>query len=178
MRTLCAGEDRVRGGWRSGGGRRQAHLDALLSQEPHTSASVDPAAGVAPEQRCRTDTKRMQEDAHLARLCGRAAIPLTRLSQWTRATVTNAGHIHQTQIAVSLPTPLLEVKRLSCGTAQRPIRLERKVGSGEAPRFPRRVAGVGGPYPAAGGEEGGRLAVCSFCEEMAAANSVVRTGSG
>jgi hypothetical protein len=112
------------------------------------------------------------------RLRGRVAMPLTLLAQRTRAAVAHASRIHHAQTAIGLPTPLLRVKRLSCWTAERPIRLERKVGSGQAPRFPRRVALVGGPYPAAGGDEGGRVAACSLCGERAGANAVVRTGSG
>ena len=34
-------------------------------------------------------------------------------------------------------------ERLPCWTTERPIGLERKVSSGEAPRCPRRVAGAG-----------------------------------
>src|SRR6266849_8032398 len=34
--TLRAGKDHVRCAWRRGGGRRQAHLDALVSHELHT----------------------------------------------------------------------------------------------------------------------------------------------
>ena len=90
----------------------------------------------------------------------------------------NTGRIDHAQTSVPFLTPLLDAKRLPCLVLKRAIRLERKVGSGEAPCFPRRVALVGGPYPAVGGDEGGRAAACSFCGGMAAANSVVRTGAG
>ena len=99
------------------------------------------------------------------RLRGSAAIPLTLLAQRARAAMANAGRKHHTQTAIGLSTPLLGVKRLSCWTAERPIRLERKVGSREATRFPRRVAAVGGPYPEAGVDEGGPMAACSFCAD-------------
>ena len=59
-----AGKDHVRFAWRSGGGRRQAHLDALVSHELLTSAPVLSPAPVAPEQRCRSDDERMQKHTH------------------------------------------------------------------------------------------------------------------
>lgn len=40
MGTLRAGQDHFRFAWRSCGGRRQAHLDALVSHELHTGAPV------------------------------------------------------------------------------------------------------------------------------------------
>ena len=135
MRSLRAGEDPVRGGWRSGG-RRQAHLNALVSHELHAGTPMFSAAPIAPEERGRTNLARMQQHAHLARLCRRIAIPLTLLAQRTRAAVANAGRIDHAQTAIDLAAPLLGMKRLPCGTEERPIRLERKVGPGEAPRFP------------------------------------------
>lgn len=138
--ALRTGEDHVRGEWRSGG-RRQADLDALLSHQLHAGASVFSAAPVAPEQRCGTHPQRMQEYTDLARLGRGVALPLTLFAQWARAAVANAGGIDHAQTAIGLSAPLLDPKRLSCGTAQRPIGLERKVGSGEAPRFPRSGAG-------------------------------------
>jgi hypothetical protein len=46
VRALRTGEDRIRGGRRSGR-RRQAYLDALLSHQLHTGTPVFSAAGVA-----------------------------------------------------------------------------------------------------------------------------------
>jgi hypothetical protein len=40
------------------------------------------------------------------------------------------------------------------------------------------VAVVGGPYPEAGADEAGLVAVCSLCGGSATANSVVRNGTG
>src|SRR6266566_1254777 len=40
VRSLRAGQDHVRFVWRSCGGRRQAHLDALVPHELHTGAPV------------------------------------------------------------------------------------------------------------------------------------------
>jgi hypothetical protein len=101
VRSLRTGQDHVRGAWRSGG-RRQTHLDALVSHKLHTSAPVLSAA----------------------------PIPRSR---------SGAGSTR------SACEPHTHLTRLSCWTAERPIRLERKVGSCEAPRFPRRVALMGGP---------------------------------
>jgi hypothetical protein len=135
VRALRTGEDHVRGRWRSDG-RRQADLDALLSRELHAGASVLSAAPIAPEQRCGTHPQRMQQHTYLARLCRGVALPLTLFAEWARAAVANAGRIDHAQTAISLSTPLLRAKWLPCWTAQRPIRLQRKVGSGEAPRLP------------------------------------------
>ena len=136
VRALRTREDHVRGGWRSGGGRRQAHFKALVPHELDTGTPVDSAAPISPEQRCGADMKWMQQHTHLARLCGRAPIPLALLAQRARAAVANAGRIHQAQTAIPLATPLLEVKRLPCGTTQGPVGLQRKVLTSKAPGFP------------------------------------------
>jgi hypothetical protein len=60
MRALRTGEDRFRCGWRSGGGRRQAVLDALVAHKLHAGAPMGSAAGVAPEQWGRADDERMR----------------------------------------------------------------------------------------------------------------------
>lgn len=122
----------------------------------HEASPVESAAPIAPEQRCRADAKRMQQDADLERLGGRAAIPLTLLAQRTRAAVANAGRIHQAQAAVGFSTPLLGMKRLSCGTTERSVRLERKVLTRKAPRFPGGGRGRRA-IPRCGGGGGGSL---------------------
>src|SRR5262249_43230225 len=62
--ALCAVEDRVRDGWRSGGRWRQAHLQAKVSHELQAGTPMCSAARVAPEQRGNTNRERMQEHAH------------------------------------------------------------------------------------------------------------------
>jgi len=136
VRSLGTGQDHVSCAWQSGGRWLQAHLDALVSHELHTGAPVRSAAPISTEQRCRTQPERMQKYTHLARLRGSAAIPLTLLAQRTRAAMANAGRKHHAQTSIGLSTPLLGVKLLPCWTEERPIRLERKVGSREATRFP------------------------------------------
>jgi hypothetical protein len=60
VRALRTGEDHVRRAWRSYGGRRQAHINALVSHELDAGAPVRSAAGVAPEQRRGTHSQRMR----------------------------------------------------------------------------------------------------------------------
>ena len=135
-------------------------------------------APISPEERGRTNLERMQQHAHLARLCCLPAIPLTLLAQRTGATTANAGRIHHAQTAINFLTVFLDTKRLPGWTAQRPIGLEWKIGPGEAASFPRRVAVAGGAYPEVGAvaEEVGRAGACSLRGGRAGANSVVRSG--
>ncbi len=107
-----------------------------MSHEPHAGPSMLSAAGGVPEQGSRTHLQRMRQDTDLARFRGGAAIPLALLTQRTGAATANAGGIHHTQAAIGFPAPLLDNKLLPCGTAPRPIRLERKVLTREAVRFP------------------------------------------
>ena len=51
VRSLRTGKDHFREASRSCGGRRQAHLDVLVSHELHTGAPVLSTAPVTPEQR-------------------------------------------------------------------------------------------------------------------------------
>jgi hypothetical protein len=98
----------------------------------------------------------MEQEADLARLRGSAAIPLTLLTQRTRAAVANAGRIQHAQATIGFSTPLLGMKRLSCGTTQRSVGLERKVLTRKAPRFP--GAGCGRrAIPRCGSAGGGSL---------------------
>ena len=105
--TLRTGQDHFRFAWRSSGGRRQAHLDALVSHELHTGASVRSSTPVAPEQRGRSDDEGMQKHTHLARLSGRAAIPLTLLALGTGTTTADAGRIDHAQASSGLLAPLV-----------------------------------------------------------------------
>ncbi len=135
-RALCARQDHVGDGWRSGGRWRQAHLQALVAHELQAGTPICSAAPIAPEERGRTHLERMQQHAHLARLRRRAAIPLTLLAQPTGTTTADAGAIHHAQAPVGFSARLLREQGLVSRTAQRPIRLESKVLTGEAARFP------------------------------------------
>src|SRR6266516_6605087 len=61
MGALGAGQDHFCVARRSGGGRRQAHLDALVSQELHTGTPMLSAAPIPPEQWRGTNLERMQQ---------------------------------------------------------------------------------------------------------------------
>lgn len=134
VRTLRPGEDRVRSGWQSGGWR-QAHFKALVPHELDTGTPMFSAAPISPEQWCGADAKRMQQHTDLARLCGSTPIPLALLTERARAAAANAGRIHDAQAPISFSTPFMGKKRLPCGTPERPIRLERKISSGETTCF-------------------------------------------
>jgi hypothetical protein len=69
----------------------------------------------------------MQQHAHLARLCRRSTIPLTLFAEWTGPTTPNAGTIHDAQAAIGFSTLFLGHKLLPCWTAQRSVRLEKKI---------------------------------------------------
>jgi hypothetical protein len=60
-------------------GRLHPHLQALASQQLHGRPSMKPPAPVTPEERGRPDHKGVQQHAHLARLRGGSALPLTLL---------------------------------------------------------------------------------------------------
>src|SRR5207245_6192210 len=126
------------------------------TNEVDTGTSMLSSAPVLPEKRLLSDSERMQEHADLARLFDGVTIPLARLSQRAGTTIAVTSGIHHAQAAISLSTMLLGHKRLPCWTAQRPVGLERKVGSGEATGFPRRVAAVAWPYPETGADTAGR----------------------
>ena len=73
---------------------------------------------------------------HLARLFGRTTLPLTLAAQRTGATTAHAGRMHHTQASIGFSASFMREQFLSSRATKRAIRLERKVGSGEAPRFP------------------------------------------
>src|SRR5271167_8789 len=78
----------------------------------------------------------MQQYTDLTRLLGGAALPLTLLAQGTGTATTNTGRIDHTQAPIGFSALLMGNQRLASGTPQRPIRLERKVLTREAVRFP------------------------------------------
>src|SRR6266568_6587404 len=78
----------------------------------------------------------MQQDAHLARLRGGAAIPLTLLAQRAGTTTADACSIDDAQAPISFSAPLVCHKCLPGRAAERSIRLERKVLPREATSLP------------------------------------------
>jgi hypothetical protein len=140
-----------------------------------------PSVPVSPEKRSRAYREGMKQDAHLARFGRGTPVPLALVAQGTRTAVANAGGIDDAQAAITLSTVLMRDQNVACRTSQGSIRLEGKVGSGEAARFPRRVAVVGGAYPEASAEgagETGLVGACSLGALRAGAMEVVRTGRG
>lgn len=140
----------MRGARSKGGRRRQAHLDAVVLHELHTGAPVFSSAPIAPEEQIRTNGKRMERDTDLARLCGRAAIPLALLTERTETATLDAGSVHHTQAAIGFSALLMRSQFLVCRAPKRSIRLERTVPAREATSLPcgadlwrRRARGTG-----------------------------------
>jgi hypothetical protein len=76
---------------------------------------------------------RPEDGAHPARLL-RGTGFLTLFAQWTRAAMANAGGIQHAQRAVALRPAFLQVQRMACWAAQRPIGLRRKCGTRKSMR--------------------------------------------
>jgi len=83
----------------------------------------------------------MEQDAHLARFGRGPSIPLALRTFRTGTAVANAGRVDHPQAAIMLSTSFMRNQHLICWTPQRPIGLKRKVGAGEAARFPGRRGG-------------------------------------
>src|SRR6266705_2629180 len=158
------------------------HLDLqVLAMQTQAGVPLLPSVPVSPEEGSRAYRQGMKQDAHLARFGRGPPVPLALVAQGTRTAVTNAGGIDDPQAAITLSTVLVRDQHVACRTSQGSIRLEGKVGSGEAASFPRRVAVGGGAYPEAGAEEAseaGLVGAYSFGALRAGANSVARTGKG
>ena len=178
MGTLCAGKGCRLDSQARRSGRPELDLDALIAQELDTGASVDSTTPVLPEERRIPNDKRMEQDAHLARLARFAPLPLALLAQRAGAATANAGGIHHAQASISFSAVFVRNQLLVSRAPKRPIELASKVLAGKAACFPRRVAVVGGPYPDARAEEAGRVVACELPDGRAGANSVVRTGIG
>src|SRR5260370_12761011 len=117
----------------------------------------------------------MEQDAHLARLARFAPLPLALLAQRAGAATANAGGIHHAQASISFSAVFVRNQLLVSRAPKRPIELASKVLAGKAACFPRRVAGVGGPYPDPGAEEARRRGASQPPAWRAAAKSLVPT---
>ena len=111
-------------------------LDALMTKEVYARPTMLPPTPVLPENRLTANGERVQEDADLARFRGGTALPLALLAQQTGTATADTGSIHDAQAPIGFSALFLDPKRLPGWTAQHPIRLERKIGSGEAVSFP------------------------------------------
>jgi hypothetical protein len=94
------------------------------------------AAPISPEERCGTNSERVEQHADLARLFGRAAIPLTPLTQRAGAATVNTGSVHHAQTSIGFSAVLMRGQLLICRAAKRSIGLERKVLTLEATGLP------------------------------------------
>ncbi len=79
------------------------HVHALAAHDLHTSPSVRASRPITPQQGGGTHLERMEQDAHLTRLSGLFAIPLTLFPQLTGTTICNSGCVDDAQ-TVSLFT--------------------------------------------------------------------------
>jgi hypothetical protein len=91
---------------------------------------------VSPEQRSRTDSEGMEQHTHPARLCRLRAMPLTPLAEPTGAAVADPGGIDDAQTAPLFFAPFLGKEGFASRAAHRPVWLEGKILSREAPGFP------------------------------------------
>ena len=135
VRSLRAGKDHFRFAWRSCGGRRQAHLDALVSHELHTGAPVRSTAPIPPEQRRGTNPERMQQYTDPTRLRGCFPVPLTLQTLWAAATIEYPGAVEHAQTAIGFAALLGWAQRLAIWAVQHPVGLEGEVLPRETPRF-------------------------------------------
>ena len=148
VRSLRAGKDHFHFAWRSCGGRRQAHLDALVSHELHPGAPVLSAAPIPPEQRRGTNPERMQQYTDPTRLRGCFPVPLTLLAQRAAATIAYPGAVEQAQTAIGFAALLGWAQRLASRTGERPVGLEGEVLPRETTCFPGQGARSACPSPA------------------------------
>jgi hypothetical protein len=96
-------------------------------------------SNLAKPERPIPDSEWMQEHTHLARLFGRAVIPLTLLTERTGAATVNTGSIHDTQASIGFSALLMRGQFLVGWAAKRSIRLESKILGSEATGLPCRT---------------------------------------
>src|SRR5258708_4231437 len=114
------------------------HLHPLGTQQLLAHPSMKPPTPITPKQGRGTHDEGMQEHTRLTRFRRSTALPLTLFSQRARTATADAGSVHHTQASISFPASLMGDERLASGTAQRAIRLQGKVATGETTRLPGR----------------------------------------
>jgi len=113
---------------------------------------------VSPQQRSRSHWQGMEQDTDLARFACFAPAPLALLPQRTRTAIANAGRIDHAQTAIAFSPLLMRDQDVACRTPKGPIRLEGKVGPGEAASFPGSRSGRWSiPRGGGGGRRCGRM---------------------
>src|SRR5437868_1372569 len=100
MRPLRTGQGRRRDRWAGREALLSLHLHVLLTEQLYARPSMVATIPVMPEQRSRPNDEGMQQHAHLARLRGGSALPLTLLAQRTGAATADAGRIDHTQAPI------------------------------------------------------------------------------
>src|SRR5713226_7567146 len=151
------------------------HLDReVLAMQTQAGVPLVPSVPVSPEERSRAAPPGDEAGCSPGAVWPWSSRSIgTGRGIRTRTAVTNAGGIDDPQAAITLSTVLMRDQHVACRTPQGSIRLEGKVGSGEAASFPRRVAVVGGAYPETGAEEAseaGLVGAYSFGAGRAGAN--------
>src|SRR5438876_3679853 len=113
----------------TGSGLPRLHLDlhALVVKQLYTRPPMSSSTPVLPEERRIPNDKRMEQDAHLARLARFAALPVARLSQRAGAATANAGGIHHAQASISFSAVFVRNQLLVSRAPKRPIELASKV---------------------------------------------------
>ncbi len=126
--TLRAGQDHFRAAKRSCGGRRQAHLNALVPHELHAGAPVLSPAPI-PRSRSGVGPTRRGCEPHTdpTWFCGCFPVPLTPQTLWAATTIEDAGAVEHAQTAIGKALLLGWAQRLASRTVQRPIGLEGEV---------------------------------------------------
>lgn len=136
MCSLLARKRRSLDGWAEGAARFHSDLHPLAPYQLQARPPLYAMAPVPPEQRRRGEGQRMQEHAHPARLPGVPGMPLALLAQPTGTAVAYLSGIDHTQAPIGVAAMFRRRERLPGRTAQRPIRLARKVSTREAAVFP------------------------------------------
>ena len=107
-----------------------------MLRELDTGTPMFSAGPISPEQWCRTDAKRMQQHADLARLRGVAAQPLALFPQRAGTTTADAGSIHDAQASVSFSAVFMRGQFLIGRAPKRSIGLEGEILAREATNLP------------------------------------------
>lgn len=116
---------------------RQADVSALVAHEVHASSSMLAARPISPQQWSETSLERMQQAAHLARLCRLMPMPLALFPQGTGTTIGDPGREDHAQAATLFAAPFTRKEHLARRTPYGPLWLEGESLSCKATRLPR-----------------------------------------
>ena len=136
MGALRTGEEHRLARFQNWGRSLHRHLHPLASKQLDTGPTMLSPAPIPPEQGNRANSERMKQPTHAARMLGGLPMPLTLLTQGARTTGTDAGLIDEAQTAIGFPALFVRKEARASRTAQRAVRLGRKVLPREAAHFP------------------------------------------